>query len=60
MTNTMNLTEEMQELRKTRIKGLKTFDTSLPQPWFDCVIAKTNVSPFGHIVWCYDDTPDWS
>ena len=37
-----------------QVYGLQTFDTALPQPWFDsCVVGGFN--PYGVVVWCYDD-----
>jgi hypothetical protein len=32
----------------------ESYDTAMPQDWFDLVIAKTGTSPYGHIVWSYD------
>lgn len=34
--------------------GMKSFDTSLPQSFFDYVEKKLGVNPYGHVVWCYD------
>ena len=35
-------------------KGLKVFDTALPQDWYDKFFDATGVNPAGRIVWCYD------
>ena len=35
-------------------RGIKSFDYSLPQDWFDAVLKLTGESPSGHIVWSYD------
>jgi len=32
---------------------LVTYDTAVPQDWFDRVLAATKRSPFGHVVWAY-------
>ena len=37
-------------------RGIKSFDYSLPQDWFDAVLKLTGESPSGHIVWCYDES----
>jgi hypothetical protein len=34
--------------------GLETYDTALPQEWFDRVLRHINKNPSGHIVWSYD------
>lgn len=41
-----------------RARDIKTFDGALPQAWVDLVYQRTGVYPVGHVVWCYDDTPD--
>lgn len=42
----------IDELAKDR--GISSFDTALPQDWFDAVIKITGQNPSGHIVWNYD------
>lgn len=36
-------------------KGLRTYDTALPQEWVDRFAADTGFSPVGHFVWSYDE-----
>ena len=36
--------------------GLTTYDTALPQDWFDDVIRMCDHNPGDHIVWSYDDS----
>ena len=53
LSREMSVTERAEEL------GLETYDTALPQPWFDAVISMTRFdkdegfNPSGHIVWGY-------
>jgi len=35
--------------------GLESYDTSLPQDWYDKVFEHCDKNPCGHVVWCYDD-----
>ena len=42
--------------QKIEARGLKSFDTALPQDWYDLVYDRLNVNPSGHVVWCYDDS----
>ncbi len=35
-------------------RGITTFDTALPQDWFESVNRFTGKNPAGHIVWVYD------
>jgi hypothetical protein len=35
--------------------GIKTYDTAMPQGWFDRVIKHLDFNPCGHVVWCYDN-----
>jgi hypothetical protein len=37
-----------------KARGIKTFDTALPQDWVDEVVRRTGFDPFGHFVWSYD------
>lgn len=43
--------------------GLKSYDTSLPQPWVDALMEKIgwakefqDFNPYGQMVWCYDNS----
>lgn len=38
----------------TREDQLTSYDTSLPQAWFDNCLKITGLSPHSNIVWCYD------
>lgn len=40
------------DLEKKGVLG--TYDSALPQPWFEEVLHYTGVNPIGHIVWSYD------
>lgn len=46
----MNIDDRAKEL------GLKNYDTALPQEWLDGIIRETKISPYGHFVWCYDQS----
>lgn len=35
-------------------RGIKTFDTALPQGWWDRFYQETGENPCGHFVWSYD------
>jgi hypothetical protein len=34
--------------------GVQTYDTALPQSWFEEMWSITGDSPLPHFVWCYD------
>lgn len=36
----------------------ESYDTSVPQEWMDRVVKLTGESPYGEIVWSYDDYAD--
>lgn len=38
-----------------KAKGLKSYDTAIPQEWWDRFHAKTGEAPNGIIVWGYDN-----
>lgn len=44
----MNTNERAEAL------GIKVFDTSLPQDWFDLALSLSGTNPSGHVVWSYD------
>jgi hypothetical protein len=35
-------------------RGIKVFDISLPQDWYDDATALSGVNPWCHVVWSYD------
>jgi hypothetical protein len=39
----------------TQQRGIKVYDTALPQSWYDAVYQRLRVNPSGHVVWCYDE-----
>ncbi len=39
--------------------GLKTYDTAIPQDWFDVAIKVSGLNPQGHVVWSYDRLHIW-
>ncbi len=40
-------------------RGLKNYDTAIPQDWFDVAIKVSGLNPQGHIVWSYDRLKIW-
>jgi hypothetical protein len=36
-----------------------TYDTAIPQEWYDSVYTRTGINPSGHIHWCYADSRTW-
>ena len=35
-------------------RGLRSYDTALPQAWWDEANNRTGINPVGHVVWSYD------
>lgn len=39
---------------RAKARGLRVYDTALPQDWFDKVLDRTHINPSGLVVWSYD------
>lgn len=40
-----------------KLRGIKSFDSALPQSWVDVTREHTGLNPVGHFVWSYDPKP---
>lgn len=46
---------ELSFEQKAVLRGLRSYDSALPQAWWDVAMKRTGVNPAGHVVWSYDE-----
>lgn len=58
-TYTKTFSPDLTSLQNSlRNRGITKYDYSLPHPWVDWVNSRIGMTPYNHVVWCYDDYLD--